>query len=159
RPWRTGVFARNCRIGYIGSSADTLRGCPYRGWNGATADHNYNWWVAIHADIDGNGNPCGFNLSAPCDDQGHGTHTMGTGVGDDGAGNQVGMAPGAHWIACRNMDAGVGRPSTYIECMQFFMAPTDLSGNNPDPSKRPDAVGNSYGCPTSELCTATSLQT
>jgi serine protease AprX len=131
----------------------------YRGWDGAVANHNYSWWDAIHADIDGNGNPCGFNLAAPCDDQGHGTHTMGTGVGDDGAGNQIGMAPGAKWIACRNMDAGVGRPSTYIECMQFFIAPTDLSGNNPDPSKRPDAVGNSYGCPTSELCTATSLRT
>ena len=131
----------------------------YRGWNGATADHNYSWWDAIHADIDGNGNPCGFNLAAPCDDNGHGTHTTGTGVGDDGAGNQIGVAPGAKWIGCRNMDANVGRPSTYIECMQFFLAPTDLSGNNPDPSKRPDAVGNSYTCPTSELCTATSLQT
>jgi len=131
----------------------------YRGWNGATANHNYSWWDAIHADIDGNGNPCGFNLTAPCDDNGHGTHTTGTGVGGDGASNQVGMAPGAKWIACRNMDAGVGRPSTYIECMQFFMAPTDLSGSNPDPSKRPDVVGNSYGCPTSELCSATSLQT
>lgn len=131
----------------------------YRGWNGSTANHNYNWWDAIHSDIDGNGNPCGFNLAAPCDDHGHGTHTMGTGIGDDGGSNQIGVAPGAKWISCRNMDAGVGRPSTYIECMQFFMAPTDLSGNNPDSSKRPDAVGNSYGCPTSELCTATSLLT
>ncbi len=84
---------------------------------------------------------------------------MGTGVGDDGTGNQIGVAPGAKWIGCRNMDAGTGRPSTYIECMQFFLAPTDLSGNNPDPNKRPDAVGNSYVCPTSELCTATSLLT
>ncbi|HSJ88362.1 MAG TPA: S8 family serine peptidase [Anaerolineales bacterium] len=131
----------------------------YRGWNGTAANHNYNWWDAIHADIDGNGNPCGFSLTVPCDDNGHGTHTMGTGVGDDGAGNQIGVAPGAKWIGCRNMDANVGRPSTYIECMQFFLAPTDLNGNNPDPSKRPDAVGNSYGCPASELCTANSLLT
>ena len=131
----------------------------YRGWNGTSADHNYNWWDAIHADIDGNGNPCGFNLTVPCDDNGHGTHTMGTGIGDDGAGNQIGVAPGAKWIACRNMDANVGRPSTYIECMQFFLAPTDLNGNNPDPSKRPDAVGNSYTCPSSELCSANSLLT
>jgi subtilisin family serine protease len=131
----------------------------YRGWNGTAADHNYSWWDAIHSDIDGNGNPCGFNLSVPCDDNGHGTHTTGTGVGDDGAGNQIGVAPGAKWIGCRNMDANVGRPSTYIECMQFFLAPTDLNGNNPDPSKHPDVVGNSYGCPTSELCTANSLLT
>jgi serine protease AprX len=131
----------------------------YRGWNGTSADHNYNWWDAIHADIDGNGNPCGFNLPVPCDDNGHGTHTMGTGIGDDGAGNQIGVAPGAKWIACRNMDANVGRPSTYIECMQFFLAPTDLNGNNPDPNRRPDAVGNSYTCPSSELCSANSLLT
>jgi subtilisin family serine protease len=129
----------------------------YRGWNGTTANHNYSWWDAIHADIDGNGNPCGFNLSAPCDDDGHGTHTTGTGVGDDGGTNQIGVAPGAKWIGCRNMDAGVGRPSTYIECLQFFLAPTDLSGNNPDPSKRPHVVGNSYGCPASELCSPNSL--
>lgn len=130
----------------------------YRGWNGTTADHNYNWWDAVHYDIGGGGNPCGFSITAPCDDFfGHGTHTMGTGIGDDGAGNQIGMAPGAKWIACRNMDQGVGRPSTYLECMQFFMAPWDLSGNNPDPNKRPDAVGNSYICPPSELCSTDSL--
>ncbi len=131
----------------------------YRGWNGTAADHNYNWWDAIHSDIDGKGNPCGFNLAVPCDDNGHGTHTTGTGIGDDGAGNQIGVAPGAKWIGCRNMDANVGRPSTYIECMQFFLAPTDLNGNNPDPSKHPDAVGNSYTCPSSELCSANSLLT
>jgi len=131
----------------------------YRGWNGTTADHNYNWWDAIHTDLSGNGsNPCGFSTSAPCDDHGHGTHTLGTGVGDDGAGNQIGVAPGAKWIACRNMESGVGRPSTYIECMQFFMAPTDLAGQNPDPNRRPDAVGNSYGCPPDELCSPNSLQ-
>ena len=41
---------------------------------------------------------------APCDDSQHGTHTMGTMVGDDGGANQIGMAPGAKWIGCRNMD-------------------------------------------------------
>src|SRR5437867_1306078 len=30
----------------------------YRGWNGSSADHNYNWWDAIHS---GASNPCGFN--------------------------------------------------------------------------------------------------
>ena len=38
---------------------------------------------------------CGTDSPFPCDDHGHGTHTMGTMVGDDGSGNQVGMAPGA----------------------------------------------------------------
>ena len=41
-------------------------------------------------------------------------------IGDDGAGNQVGMAPGAQWIGCRNMDQGNGTPARYIECMEFL---------------------------------------
>ena len=45
------------------------------------ADHNYNWHDAIH---DSTGNPCGNDSPFPCDDFGHGTHTMGTMVGDDG---------------------------------------------------------------------------
>jgi serine protease AprX len=133
----------------------------YRGWNGTSGTHDYNWWDAIHTDINGGGNPCGFSTQAPCDDDlgnSHGSHTMGTAIGDDGAGNQIGVAPGAKWISCRNMDSGVGRPSTYIECLQFFLAPTDLQGQNPDPSKRPDVVGNSYACPPSELCTQDSLR-
>jgi subtilisin family serine protease len=130
----------------------------YRGWNGAVATHDYNWWDAIHVQIATTTNPCGYSVPVPCDDLGHGTHTTGIAVGDDGAGDQIGVAPGATWIGCRNMDQGVGRPSTYIECLQFFLAPTDLTGANPDPSKHPDAVNNSYYCPPSETCTTDSLQ-
>ena len=130
----------------------------YRGWNSGSADHNFNWWDAIHSDLSGNGtNPCGYNITAPCDDYGHGTHTLGIGIGDDGAGNQIGVAPGAQWIACRNMEQGWGSPSTYIECFDFFLAPWDLNKQNADPNKRPHAVGNSYGCPSSEGCSANSL--
>lgn len=80
----------------------------YRGWDGLSADHNYNWHDAIHSNS--GFNDCGADSPEPCDDNRHGTHTMGTMVGDDGAGNQVGMAPGAEWIGCRNMDEGVGTP-------------------------------------------------
>ena len=75
----------------------------YRGWNGSSADHNYNWHDAIHDSV---GNPCGNDAPAPCDDYGHGTHTAGTFAGDDGATHQIGVAPGAKWIGCRNMDDG-----------------------------------------------------
>ena len=121
----------------------------YRGWNGATADHNYNWHDSIHS----GGGVCGPNNMAPCDDSAHGTHTTGTTVGDDGAGNQVGVAPGAKWIGCRNMDQGNGTPATYSECFQFFMAPTDLNGQNPNPALRPHVMNNSWTCPVSEGCT------
>ncbi|MGB0388646.1 MAG: S8 family serine peptidase [Ardenticatenaceae bacterium] len=122
----------------------------YRGSDesGETVDHNYHWWDAIHEDLDGNGsNSCGFSSSVPCGDLSHGTHTVGTAVGDDGAGNQIGVAPDAKWIGCRNMESGTGRPSTYTECFQFFMAPHDLNGENPDPSLAPDVISNSWGCP------------
>jgi subtilisin family serine protease len=126
----------------------------YRGWNGSAADHNYNWHDAIHEA----GSSCGADSPVPCDDHGHGTHTMGTVVGDDGGSNQVGMAPGAKWIGCRNMNAGAGTPATYLECFEFFLAPTKIDGSDPDPTKAPDVTNNSWGCPTSEGCSWDTLQ-
>jgi len=124
----------------------------YRGSVG-TVNHNHNWWDAVHE----TGSSCGADTRAPCDDNGHGTHTTGTAVGWDGGTNYIGVAPRAQWIACRNMNAGFGTPQTYIECLQFFIAPTDLDGNNPDTSKAPHVIGNSYGCTTQEGCNTASL--
>lgn len=129
----------------------------YRGWDGVTADHDYNWHDAIH-----NPNPfCPPDSPEPCDDDallggGHGTHTVGTIVGDDGGSNQIGMAPDAEWIACRNMNQGLGVVPTYMECMEWFIAPTDLNGEDPDPSKAPDVINNSWGCV--EVCPPPALQ-
>jgi serine protease AprX len=128
----------------------------YRGWNGSVADHNYNWHDAVHS----GGGSCGADSPEPCDDSSHGTHTMGTMVGDDGGGNQIGVAPGAKWIGCRNMDQGNGTPATYSECLEWFIAPTDLQDQNPDPARAPHVINNSWGCPPSEGCTdPTILQT
>lgn len=123
----------------------------YRGWNGASASHDYNWHDSIHS----GGGVCGANSIQPCDDDSHGTHTMGTMVGDDGGSNQIGMAPGARWIGCRNMDEGVGTPATYTECYEWFIAPYPVGGTpaQGDPSKAPDVINNSWGCPPSEGCT------
>lgn len=122
----------------------------YRGWNGSSADHDYNWHDAIHDPAPAS---CPADSPAPCDDDGHGTHTAGTFAGDDGGANRIGVAPGAAWIGCRNMNAGFGTPARYIECMQWFLAPTDLAGNNPDPDRAPDIISNSWGCPDYEGCT------
>jgi subtilisin family serine protease len=67
----------------------------YRGWDGQQVNHDYNWHDATpdHSPV-------------PIDPYGHGTFTVSEMVGDDGQGNQIGVAPGAKWIACRNMDAG-----------------------------------------------------
>ena len=127
----------------------------YRGWDGVTADHNYNWHDSIHDSI---GNPCGNDSPFPCDDNGHGTHTIGTAIGDDGMGNQIGMAPGARWIGCRNMDQGNGTPARYIECMEWFLAPYPVGGGQGDPLRAPDITSNSWVCPPSEGCSANTLQ-
>jgi len=116
-------------------------------------DHNYNWWDAIHE----TGSSCGASSRVPCDDNGHGTHTTGTACGDGSERpnrQRIGVAPDAKWIGCRNMNAGYGTPQTYIECLQFFIAPHDLNGANPKPELRPHVIGNSYGCPPSEGCTS-----
>src|SRR6266404_6089773 len=127
----------------------------YRGWDGVHADHDYNWHDSIHNSV---GNPCGNDSPFPCDDFFHGTHTLGTAIGDDGAGNQIGMAPGAKWIGCRNMDQGNGTPARYIECMEFFLAPYPIGGGQGDPTLAPDVTINSWGCPASEGCSANTLQ-
>jgi serine protease AprX len=127
----------------------------YRGWDGSSANHDYNWHDAIHANIDpySPGNSCGFDSTVPCDDSYHGTHTMGTMVGDDGATMKIGMAPGASWIGCRNMEDGWGTPATYAECYQWFIAPTRIDGSDPRPDLAPDVINNSWSCPTIEGCT------
>lgn len=135
----------------------------YRGYNeiDSIADHNYNWHDAIreisplHGDtiIDPSLNPCGLNIAIPCDDHGHGTHTMGTMVGSDTI-NAIGVAPDAKWIACRNMERAYGTPFTYLECFEWFLAPTDLDGMNPDPLMSPHVINNSWSCPEMEGCNA-----
>jgi serine protease AprX len=123
----------------------------YRGWNAVTqqADHDYNWHDAWD------------NSPAPHDDGDHGTHTMGIIVGDDGHGNQIGMAPGAEWIGCRNMRRGIGNPASYVECTEFFLAPYPLEGDpfhDGDVTHSPDVVNNSWACPDVEGCEYDSLK-
>ena len=131
----------------------------YRGWNGSTGNHNYNWHDAIHeisllhedSIVAPGNNPCGLNVLEPCDDNNHGTHTMGTMIGGIGD-NLIGVAPNAKWVACRNMERGYGSPVTYIEYFEWMLAPTDLNNENPDPSKSPHVINNSWSCPELEGC-------
>src|SRR5881394_1619887 len=127
----------------------------YRGWDGQNANHDYNWHDSIHNSVS---NPCGNDSTFPCDDFFHGSHTTGTAIGDDGMGNQIGMAPGAKWIGCRNLDQGNGTPARYLECMEWFLAPYPIGGGQGDPLKAPDITNNSWGCPPSEGCSPDTLQ-
>jgi serine protease AprX len=130
----------------------------YRGWDGVNADHDYNWHDAIHDSV---GELCGNDSPFPCDGNSHGSHTTGTAIGDDGAGNQIGMAPGAKWIACRMLnEQGNGTDANAIECMEFFLAPYPVGGDpsQGDPTKAPDITNNSWGCFPSEECRNDAMQ-
>lgn len=131
----------------------------YRGWDGGSgsADHVYNWFDPWGTEARSR---CDPDPQVPCDDGSHGTHTVGTMVGvvpDSGGGVvNLGMAPDARWIGCRNMKLGDGRPSSYAACFQFFFAPHPQDGDpftDGNPSLAPDVINNSWYCPPSELCT------
>lgn len=153
--WSQGFTGQGIVVGIADTGVDwthpALRS-RYRGFDGVNASHAYNWRDSIHAPIPA-GNPCGSDSTSPCDDHGHGTHVTGTAVGTDGGENQIGVAPGAQWIGCRNMDRNNGTPARYAECFEFFLAPTDGNGANPRPEIGADVINNSWGCPPSEGCT------
>jgi hypothetical protein len=120
----------------------------YRGWDGEEADHDYHWYDPWdHARV-------------PFDDDGHGTHTMGTVLGDAPEG-RIGVAPGAQWIGCRNMRRGFGNPGAYAACSEFFLAPYPLGGDpftEGDVTRAPHLVNNSWGCPSFEGCRSDTLR-
>ncbi|MEV0645780.1 S8 family serine peptidase [Phytomonospora sp. NPDC050363] len=103
----------------------------YRGNNGdGTFSHDYNWF-----------DPTGTCATAPCDNNGHGTHTMGTMVGADG----YGVAPGATWIAAKGCEARSCTETSLLRAGEWILAPTDVNGENPRPDLAPDIVNNSWG--------------
>ncbi|MCC5581357.1 carboxypeptidase regulatory-like domain-containing protein [Microtetraspora sp. AC03309] len=106
----------------------------YRGRKAdGTYDHNYNWFDPTRV--------CGSPSVTPCDNNGHGTHTMGTIVGADG----IGVAPGATWITAKGCESNTCSDDFLLTAGQWMLAPTDLQGNNPRPDLAPHLVSNSWG--------------
>jgi len=118
----------------------------YRGHNNGQFNHNYNWFDGVREFPTCGTCPC--RGVVPCDDQGHGTHCIGTTAG--GVARRIGVAPGAKWIGCRAFSDMARRasPATFLNCIQFFAAPTDVNGQNPRADLRPHTTSHSYGCPT-----------
>lgn len=98
----------------------------YRGYTPhGPANHTYSWYDAT-----------GLGALYPVDGHGHGTHTLGTAVGQGG----IGVAPGAQWIAVRVLDnEGYGYDSWIHAGFQWLLAPGG------DPAKAPDVVNCSWG--------------
>lgn len=107
----------------------------YRGYDPATGevDHNFNWYDATEGE------------SEPYDNMGHGTHVTGTMVGGEQDGfNQVGVAPGANWIAVKAFTEDGGRDTDLLDAAEWIIAPTDAEGNERI-DLAPDVVNNSWG--------------
>ncbi|MFG3705690.1 S8 family serine peptidase [Micromonospora sp. NPDC047670] len=88
---------------------------------------------------------------SPTDQGGHGTHTVGSAVGRGG----IGVAPGAQWVGCVNLDRNLGNPGYYLDCLQFMLAPFPPGGNpftDGRPARAPEILTNSWGCPAIEGC-------
>ncbi|NJN33605.1 MAG: S8 family serine peptidase [Saprospiraceae bacterium] len=124
-----------------------------------SANHNYNWHDAIHRDSTAPPNPCGYDLVTPCDDNSHGTHTMGTMSGSVTTNDStaIGVAPDALWIGARNMNRGNGTLRSYVECFEWFLAPTNLAGKMPNPRLAPHVINNSWYCSIEEGCNASNF--
>ncbi|MGW1099760.1 S8 family serine peptidase [Streptomyces sp. NPDC002455] len=105
----------------------------YRGNNGdGSFSHDYNWYDPTGACPDS---------AVPCDNNGHGTHTMGTMVGRKG----IGVAPNATWIAAKGCESDLCTDSYLLAAGQWILAPTDHKGQNPRPDLAPNIVNNSWG--------------
>lgn len=129
-----GVVVANIDSGVEGNHPALKR--QYRGYNPEDPEnplHEFNWHDAV------------FDRKSPMDSDGHGTHTMGTMVGQEENGeNKVGVAPGAKWIATRAFFDNEGYDSYILEAAEWVLAPTDENGV-PHPEKAPDVVNNSWG--------------
>ncbi|MGW1813521.1 S8 family serine peptidase [Streptomyces sp. NPDC002125] len=105
----------------------------YRGNNGdGTFSHDYNFYDPT--------GECGTS-GTPCDNAGHGTHTMGTMVAKNG----IGVAPNAKWIAAKGCASDVCYDDDLLAAGQWILAPTDRNGQNPRPDLAPNIVNNSWG--------------
>ncbi|MGW2474012.1 S8 family serine peptidase [Streptomyces sp. NPDC001665] len=140
RVWNElGIRGEGIVIGSIDTGVDYQHSTLMSAYRGLRSDgtysHEYNWFDAT-ASCSG---------ESPCDDHGHGTHTMGTMVGDDRDGNTIGVAPGARWIAAKACTPAGCPQDALMASGQWMLAPTDREGGNPRPDLAPDIVNNSWG--------------
>lgn len=137
--WEKGITGAGITVGVVDTGVDVSHPAlkaAYRGTNAdGTTDHNYNFFDAVQG------------KKEAYDDQMHGTHVAGTiagtAVGDKGA---TGVAPGVKLIASKILSStGSGTMSGVMKGLEWMLAPTDSEGKNPDPTKAPDIISNSWG--------------
>jgi len=83
-----------------------------------------------------------MHTDTPNDQNGHGTHTTGTICGTTAG---IGVYPEAEWLACKGCNTSYCGIYSLVRCGQFVLCPTLPDGSNPDCSKAPHLVSNSWG--------------
>ncbi len=135
--WEQGVRGAGITVGVIDTGIDPAHPALVDNYRGTQADgsfdHSYSFFDPIN------------RRTEAYDDHGHGTHVAGT-VAGGAADRIIGMAPDAQVIAAKAFDArGGGNTATILRALSWMLAPTDAQGKNPDPTKAPDIVNNSWG--------------
>ncbi len=132
--WDLGYDGTGVVVGSLDSGVDWTHPALKNKWRGydpstGTTNANGNWFDPV------------YNASLPADSDQHGTHVMGTMVGQEANGsNKIGVAPGARWISARVFNtAGSTTDAILLSAAQWMLAP----GGNPD--NAPDVVNNSWG--------------
>ncbi len=140
-----GVTGQGIVIGQSDTGVDGAHPALHDSYRGLNQGDDYNWYDPWS------------NSKSPIDLEGHGTHTLGIALGKGG----IGVAPGAQWIGCVNLERNLGDAPLYLNCMQFMLAPFPHGGDpfkDGDPTKAAYVLNNSWGCPTLEGCDANALR-
>ena len=145
RVWNElGVRGEGIVVGQSDSGAQWTHAELNDSYRGAAGQHNYNWFDPW------------YSTDEPFDISGHGTHTLGSVLGES-----VGVAPDAAWFGCANLVRNLANPALYLDCMQFMLAPFPLDGDpfrDGNPALGAHVLNNSWGCPDLEGCDPTALQ-
>lgn len=139
-----GATGQGIIVGQSDSGVDGDHPALSDAYRGQASGDDYNWFDPWEG------------TTSPNDEGGHGTHTMGTVLGGRG----IGVAPGAQWIGCVNLERNLANPALYLDCMQFMLAPFPHGGDpftDGDPTLAAHVLNNSWGCPIIEGCDPNAL--
>ncbi len=138
------VTGKGVVVGQSDSGVDGTHPALSASYRGAAQGDDFNWYDPWN------------HSKTPQDNGGHGTHTLGSVLGSGG----IGVAPGAQWIGCVNLDRNLANPALYLDCMQFMLAPfaQDSDSFQGDPARGAQVLNNSWGCPPLEGCDPNALK-
>jgi len=123
-----GIDGTGITIGIIDTGVSSAHEALASGYRGRDGNHDYDWWSPLRA-----------YRTEPVDLAGHGTAVAGLAAGD-----VIGVATGADWIAGIACSEGGCPLSGVVHAMQFMLAPTTLDERDPRPDLRPQVINSSW---------------